>query len=329
MGKVLVTGGAGYIGSHICKKLSQRGFQPVTYDNLSRGASAHVQWGPLVVGDIRETTQLTELLKVEKPLAVIHLAAFAYVGESVEQPLAYYQNNVSGTLSLLQAMKEAQINKLVFSSTCATYGVAEKIPLNESCSQKPINPYGWSKWMVEQILKDFSHQEDFHFCSLRYFNAAGADADGDIGESHNPEPHIIPNAILAAMGKIPELAIFGNDYPTKDGTCIRDFIHVEDLAEAHILVLEKLLKNEKIENFYNLGLNKGFSLLEILQTVEKVTGKKVPYRFEKRRPGDPPELVATSEKFMRDFQWKPQYPLLENMIHSAYQWFQKQNAMTQ
>lgn len=323
MTKILVTGGAGYIGSQICKLLSQKGFEPITYDNLSRGFIENVRWGPLIQGDIRDSAKLTELMKLEKPKAVIHLAALAYVGESVENPLAYYENNVTGSLSLLQAMKNSGLNKLVFSSSCATYGVAEKIPIDENCYQKPINPYGMSKWMVEQILKDFSAQANFQSCSLRYFNAAGSDLEGDLGERHDPEPHIIPNALMAALGKIPELKIFGNDYPTKDGTCVRDFIHVVDLSEAHILVLDKLLKNESVDSSYNLGLSQGFSLLEIINMTEKITGKKVPYSFEKRRPGDPPELVASSEKFKKDFSWEPKHSQLENIIKSAYQWIVK------
>ncbi|MCJ8277090.1 MAG: UDP-glucose 4-epimerase GalE [Bdellovibrionales bacterium] len=321
--KILVTGGAGYIGSHVCQLLHKEGFEPITYDNLSRGFEKAVQWGPLIKGDLHETDKLTDLLKKEKPLAVMHFAAFAYVGESVERPEMYMQNNVHGTQSLLKAMEMTQQNNLVFSSTCATYGVAQSLPIKETDPQNPINPYGLSKLKMEQALLEKKSQSDLNFCALRYFNAAGADPSGLIGENHDPEPHIIPNTIKAALGLAPELKIFGNDYPTKDGTCVRDFIHVSDLARAHIYLLKALINKETIDEFYNLGNTKGFSLLDIILETERVLKKQVPYEVADRRPGDPPELIGSSEKFMSHFPWRPELSDIGTIIKTASDWFLK------
>lgn len=319
--RALVTGGAGYIGSHACKYLAQAGIEPIAYDNLERGHSWAVQWGELIEGSTFDQDLLAQTFKDKKIDIVLHFAAYAYVKESVEDPSLYYHNNVNGTLSLLSAMKTAGIQKLVFSSTCATYGIVDALPITEEQPQNPINPYGQSKLMVEKILLDYSKAYNLQFCALRYFNAAGADPDGDIGESHNPEPHIIPNAIRTALGKQKELEIFGNDYPTDDGTCVRDFIHVSDIAQAHVFVAQALINNEPLAPFYNLGNAKGFSLLDIVNTIEKITCKTLPYTIKARRAGDPPMLIGSSKKFLSRFpNWQRHNSPIERIIETAAQW---------
>lgn len=319
---ILVTGGAGYIGSHTCKQLKKKGFNPVVYDNLSRGHKDFVQWGPLVVGDILDSKKVEETLKHHQIDAVIHFAAFAYVGESTEKPELYYRNNVQGTLSLLEGMLRANVKKLVFSSTCATYGVPEKTPITEDFPQSPINPYGQTKLMIEKILKDYGSAYNFKSVALRYFNAAGADPECVIGENHDPETHLIPLAIEAAM-KNGTLKIFGNDYPTPDGTCLRDYIHVNDLADAHILSLDYLSKTEKYFDFFNLGNEKAYSVKEILKTVEEVSTFKVNAEIYPRRSGDPAILVSDSTKAKKHLNWKPEISNIKDIIKTAYHWHQK------
>ncbi len=319
---ILVTGGAGYIGSHTCKQLKKQGYNPITYDNLSRGHKEFVKWGPLVVGDILDTKKVTETLKEYNIQAVLHFAAFAYVGESVEKPELYYRNNVHGSLSLFEGMIQANVKKLVFSSTCATYGMPEKVPLTEDLLQNPINPYGQSKLMVEKILKDFGTAYNFKSVCLRYFNAAGADVESEIGEWHEPETHLIPLAIDGVL-KNKTMKIFGTDYPTPDGTCLRDYIHVSDLAQAHVLALKYLDTAEKNFDYFNLGNEKAYSVKEILTAVEKVSGKKVPAETYSRRPGDPSLLVSDSTKAKNILGWKPEVTNINDIIKTAYDWHMK------
>lgn len=321
--KILVTGGAGYIGSHCCKLLAESGYEPVVYDNLVYGHTWAIKWGPFVKGDISNTELLKEVLIKLQIEAVLHFAAFAYVGESVTNPDIYYSNNVVGTLKLLNAMRECGVKKIVFSSTCATYGNPQTVPLSENHPQNPINPYGKSKLMVETILKDFKSAYQLDFVSLRYFNAAGADPDSEIGEAHHPETHLIPLTLNAALGKGPSLTVFGIDYPTFDGSCIRDYIHVNDLAQAHLLALQALERGNCSE-VYNIGNGKGFSVKEVIQTTEKVTGKKISVIYGDRRPGDPPILIADSSKLIRELNWKPNYSRLDTIIETAYQFMLKE-----
>lgn len=317
---VLVTGGAGYIGSHTAKQLKAEGFNPVVYDNLVYGHREFVKWGPFIEGDLRETSKLESVIKDYKIEDVIHFAAYAYVGESVKDPEKYYDNNVGGSLSLLRAMKTAGAKRIVFSSTCATYGESAVQPIAETEDQRPINPYGQTKLIVENILKDYSKAYDFDAVALRYFNAAGADADGEIGEDHNPETHLIPLAILAALGEAPELKVFGTDYPTEDGTCVRDYIHVTDLAEAHVAAL-RWMKSGGQPKFsaFNLGTGQGKSVLDVLQMIEKISGRKVPHQVTDRRPGDPPMLVANPSRAAEILEWRTKREL-SDIIRSAYEW---------
>ena len=317
--KVLVTGGAGYIGSHACKSLALAGYQPIAYDNFVYGHPWAVQWGPVEQGDIKDRSRLDEVFLRHKPFAVMHFAAFAYVGESVHNPGKYYQNNVVGTLSLLGAMRDHEVNKFVFSSTCATYGIPNSVPITEEHSQIPINPYGMSKLMIEKILDDFDVAHSLRSVSLRYFNAAGADSAGDIGEAHDPETHLIPLVIDAVTGKRGAVTIFGDDYNTPDGTCIRDYIHVTDLAQAHIQALKWLEKGGKTEKF-NLGNGKGFSVKDVIDSIGRVTGLKVPYQMGTRRQGDPDCLVGDAGKIRRDLAWIPEYSELDSIIESAWKW---------
>jgi UDP-glucose-4-epimerase GalE len=319
---ILVTGGAGYIGSHACKQLKKNGFTPVTYDNLIRGHKESVQWGPLVVGDILDSEKVTQTLKEHNIQAVLHFAAFAYVGESVSNPELYYRNNVQGTLSLLDGMLKAEVKKLVFSSTCATYGIPETSPLTEELPQNPINPYGQTKLIIEKILKDYGLAYNFKSVCLRYFNAAGADAAGEIGEKHDNETHLIPLAIEAALSK-KTLKIFGNDYPTPDGTCLRDYIHVTDLADAHILALKFLDHTDKNFEYFNLGNERAYSVKEIVHAVENVSSLKVNAEVYPRRPGDPAILVANTTKAKKYLQWVPQITGIQDIIKTAYDWHKK------
>jgi len=316
---ILVTGGAGYIGSHTCKALAAAGFMPVAYDNLVFGHEWAVKWGPLARGDILDRGRLEEVFRQYKPSAIVHFAAYAYVGESVEQPAKYYKNNVTGTLTLFEAMRDHGVEQMVYSSTCATYGRPQMIPIPEHHPQNPVNPYGASKLMVEQILADFSAAYGLRSISLRYFNAAGADADGEIGEDHDPETHLIPLVLQTAAGKRPNITIYGTDYDTPDGTCIRDYVHVSDLAEAHVLALKALSSNGSSAS-YNLGTGRGFSVREVIQTAHSVTGRVIPVREGPRRPGDPPRLVADATRAKTDLGWTPKYADLNQIVKSAWGW---------
>ncbi len=328
---ILVTGGAGYIGSHICKLLSVRGYLPVVYDNLSEGYAENVKWGPLEIGDLRDPERLREVFKQYKPIAVMHFAALALVGESMSNPAKYYDNNLISTITLLKTMLEFEVKSLVFSSTCATYGVPETETLGESHPQNPINPYGKSKLMIETMLKDCDRAYGFKSVSLRYFNAAGADLDGEIGEKHNPETHLIPLVIQAALGQRENITVFGTDFPTADGSAVRDYIHVRDLAEAHLKALEYLQPREdKKSLFLNLGTGTGFSVLEIIAKVKEYTGKEFTVKYADRREGDPPRLVASNGEALKRLDFELKYSDLKTIILSAFNWHQKlleQNAV--
>jgi UDP-glucose 4-epimerase len=324
---ILVTGGAGYIGSHTVLALKQAGYDVVILDNLVYGHRELVEkvlQVELVVGDTNDRPLLDELFKNRKFAAVMHFSAYAYVGESVTDPAKYYRNNVVGTLTLLEAMLAASINKFVFSSTCATYGVPEVLPIPEDHHQNPINPYGASKLMVERILSDFDVAYGFKSVRFRYFNAAGANPDGLLGEDHNPETHLIPLILLTALGQREFISIFGNDYSTPDGTCIRDYIHVNDLADAHVLGLEYLLKGGDSEVF-NLGNGNGFSVREVIAAAQTVTGLPIPVKECDRRPGDPPVLIGSAEKARKMLGWQPQYPSIQDIVSHAWQWHQQRH----
>jgi UDP-arabinose 4-epimerase len=319
---VLVTGGAGYIGSHACKALARAGYLPVTFDNLGSGHERAVKWGPLERGDIADRKRLDEVMAKHRPTAVMHFAAFAYVGESVENPGKYYRNNVGGSLTLLEAMRDHGIGRIVFSSTCATYGLPDGLPITEATPQRPINPYGASKLMVEQMLADFGQAHGIEWMALRYFNAAGADPDGEIGEDHDPETHLIPLVLDAVSGRRPDVTIFGTDYETRDGTCIRDYVHVADLADAHVLALDALRRGVP-SGAYNLGNGSGFTVQDVVETVERATGLAVPVRHGTRRPGDPAALVSDASKARRDLGWQPKLPDLDEMVRTAWAWHQR------
>lgn len=320
---VLVTGGAGYIGSHACKALSAAGYSPVAYDNLCNGHKESVQWGPLVEGDIRDKKRLKETFQKYRPIAVMHFAAFAEVSTSLKEPLSYYGNNVAGAILLLEAMQESGLKTLIFSSTCATYGIPDEIPIRESTVQEPTHPYGKSKWIVETILKDLVQLDGWRVALLRYFNAAGADEEARIGENHTPETHLIPLVIEAALGKRSSVSLFGTDYPTPDGTAIRDYIHVDDLADAHVLALQHLLTSSSPLLELNLGTGKGHSVQEVIDAVERISGKKVPVERKDRRPGDPPVLVADTQCAQTLLHWRPRKPSLDTIISSALAWHQR------
>lgn len=319
MKKILVTGGAGYIGGHACKALAAEGYTPIVYDNLVYGHSWAVRWGPLEIGDIADRTRLDEVLGKYSPIAIMHFAAYAYVGESVRNPGKYYRNNVAGTLTLLEAMRDHGIDKLIFSSTCATYGNPNFVPIKESHPQQPINPYGASKLMIERILQDFDCAHGLRSISLRYFNAAGADPDGEVGEAHDPETHLIPLVLDAALGRQPAITIFGDDYDTPDGTCIRDYIHVSDLANAHVLALKALEKGAKT-TAYNLGNRQGFSVREVIDSAARVTGRQVPIILGPRRGGDPAVLVGDTTRAMQELGWRTKLNNIDTMIDTAWQW---------
>ena len=326
---VVVTGGAGYIGSHMTKMLREDGYRVVVFDNLGRGNRDAVIDAEFVKGDLTEASSLDALFSAEKIEAVLHFAAFAYVGESVNEPDIYYRNNVVGTLNLLDAMRKHDIPRLVFSSTCATYGVPQSLPITEQTPQSPINPYGQSKLMVEQILKDYAVAYQFRSIALRYFNAAGSAADGTLGERHDPETHLLPLVLFEAMriqqGGNPHdtaLMVFGDDFDTPDGTCIRDYIHVNDLCRAHVHALDRLVSQPSLgAEQFNLGVNRGVSVLEVIQSCEQVTGVKIPYKMAPRRAGDPPELVSDASRAMQELGWQPQYPDIKDSIEHAWNWF--------
>jgi UDP-glucose-4-epimerase GalE len=321
---ILVTGGAGYIGSHACKALSANGFQPVVYDSLVRGHRSLVNWGDLVVGDLHDSAALDDVFRRYRPEAVLHFAAFAYVGESVEDPQKYFHNNVVGSLNLLRVMREHAVRNIVFSSTCATYGAPRSLPITESSEQMPTSPYGVSKLMVEQILRAYSDAYGLRAMMLRYFNACGADPAGETGELHDPEPHLIPRVLDAATGRLATLEIFGTDYPTRDGTCIRDYIHVSDLADAHVAALRVLLAGGETRAL-NLGIGTGFTVREVIRAAERVTGRSLTVRESPRRAGDPPELVADSSLAASVLGWRPRFTDIEEMIQTAWNWHQRKS----
>ncbi|MFT5483687.1 MAG: UDP-arabinose 4-epimerase [Halieaceae bacterium] len=316
---VLVTGGAGYIGSHVCKALAQQGYLPVAYDNLSHGHDWAVNWGPLELGDVLDHQRLSQVMRQYMPAAVMHFAAFASVGESVEEPSKYYHNNVIGSLSLLDAMREHGISNLVFSSTCATYGAPMHMPITESHPQKPINPYGHNKLQVEQRLQELADFDQLNSISLRYFNAAGADPEADIGEDHHPETHLIPLVLDVALGRRESISIFGNDYDTPDGTCIRDYIHVLDIAQAHIRALNALEQGAQT-TVYNIGNGQGYSVQEVIDAVQRVTGCEVATTVAPRREGDPPRLVGDASKLRAELSWEPEFAKLDSIIQTAWAW---------
>jgi UDP-arabinose 4-epimerase len=320
MKTILVTGGAGFVGSHACKALSRAGYLPVTFDNLEHGHERAVKWGPLERGDLRNETDLHRAFEARRPWAVMHFAAYAYVGESTVDPLRYYDNNIGGTAKLLQACAAFGCNDIVFSSSCATYGVPERLPITEDTAQNPVNPYGYTKLVVERMLKDAEVAYGIRHVALRYFNAAGADPDGDLGELHQPGTHLIPLVLFAAMGREPSTKIFGKDYPTPDGTCVRDYVHVSDLADAHVAAIEWLAAG-KASNSFNLGNGRGFSVAEVINTAAQVTAQSVPVEICPRRPGDPPILVSDSSKARELLGWVPRFPELDDQIAHAWAWF--------
>lgn len=322
---VLIVGGAGYIGSHINKELSNRGDKTIILDSLIYGHREAVKWGEFICADLNNIDQLRDVFKNNKIDAVMHFAAFAYVGESVEDPKKYYVNNVSNTLNLLNTMLEFDVRNFIFSSTCATYGNPIETPITESHPQNPINPYGQSKLMVEKVLKDYSKAYHFNYVALRYFNAAGADKDGEIGENHTPETHLIPLILDVAIGKREDIKIFGTDYDTKDGTAVRDYIHVTDLADAHIRALD-YLKNGGESNIFNLGNGEGYSVQEVIECARKVTKKGIKAIPKARRKGDPEILIGSAEKAKRILKWNPKYADLEIIISTAWNWHQKLHA---
>lgn len=320
--KVLVTGGAGYIGSHTCKELALQGHTPIVYDNLSTGHREFVRYGDFEHGDILDTQRLRAVMRQHRPEGVIHFASSIAVGESVANPGKYYRNNVVGSLSIMEAMRDEGIPHIVMSSSAAVYGHPAEIPIPVSCPKAPINPYGETKAFMERMLAAFATAHGLNWAALRYFNAAGCDADGEVGEWHEPETHLIPRVIWAAQGKIDALHIFGDDYPTPDGTCIRDYVHVRDLAQAHILALQHLALGHESRAF-NLGTGTGFSVREIIEGVEKVSGKNVPCTMAPRRPGDPARLIADASESAEVLGWHCEYSQLENILESALRWSEK------
>ncbi|PZU88550.1 MAG: UDP-glucose 4-epimerase GalE [Shinella sp.] len=313
---VLVTGGAGFIGSHICKALSHSGFIPVAYDNLSTGHADAVRWGPLIEADIADGGALRAAFDRFAPDCVIHCAANAYVGESVTNPQKYYRNNVAAGLGLLDACLAAGIGRIVFSSSCATYGIPEQLPIREDSVQEPVNPYGRTKLIFEMALDDYAQAYGLNFVALRYFNAAGADPDGELCERHEPETHLIPRALLAAAGQLDRLEIFGQDYPTEDGTCIRDYIHVSDLADAHVAAVRHLANGGDTLRL-NLGSGQGTSIDEVLQAIDRITGRRVPVIFKPRRPGDPPVLFADTASARTKLGFVPRLSDIDTIIRTA------------
>ena len=321
-GAILVTGGAGYVGAHTCKALHRAGYTPVVFDNLSTGHKSFVRWGPFIPGDIRDTDAVRRTIRAHKIEAVLHFAASAYVGESVADPQKYYENNVEGSLSLLRAMLEAGCRSLVFSSTCAIYGEPAEIPIGETTTQNPVNPYGASKAMVERILSDYQRSHEMRAIALRYFNASGADPDIEIGELRDPETHLIPRAMMAIQGHITDFAVFGNDYPTPDGTAIRDYIHVSDLAEAHVEALQHLLAGNA-GGAFNLGTGRGYSVKQVLEAIAAETGESLSISNAPRREGDPPVLVANASLSRTELGFIPRLSDLKTIVGTAWAWHRR------
>lgn len=313
---ILVTGGAGFIGSHACKLLAQSGFEPVSYDNLSTGHRDAVRWGPLVIGDILDRRMLQDAVKAFNPIAVMHFAAVASVAESVANPALYYRTNVMGTLALLDTCREFGIRNIIFSSSCATYGIPPTLPIREDMPQQPINPYGGSKLMGEMLLRDFEETCGLRHVALRYFNACGADLDGELSERHDPETHLMPRVLMAASGMSPSFELFGEDYSTPDGTCIRDYVHVSDLAEAHLLALRHLLDGGE-SLALNVGTGAGLSVRDIVQAVSRITGRNVPTIVRSRRPGDPPALYADGDLMRSKLGFSPRYSDIDTIVQTA------------
>ncbi len=318
--RILVTGGAGYIGSHAVRLFLARGHDVWVYDNLELGHRRAVPADRLVVGDLSDVAPLEHVLCTRQIEAVVHFAASALVGESVRDPAKYYRNNLINSINLMECLRRNGIGRCVFSSTCATYGIPRQVPITEDEPQKPINPYGFTKLAVERALADYAAAYQWGYAALRYFNASGAGADGTIGEDHDPETHLIPLVLQVALGQRPYIEVFGTDYPTPDGTCIRDYIHVDDLAEAHLLALERLEPGKGLR--YNVGTGRGYSVREVIRTAEQVTGKSIAVREGPRRPGDPPALVAASEKIQRELDWHPRYTDLRAIVETAWRWHQ-------
>lgn len=317
---ILVTGGAGYIGSHACKALARSGFMPVAFDNFSTGHLNNVKWGPSIAGDVRDASAVEAALRMHDAVATIHFAASAYVGESVSDPAKYYANNVGGMIGLLAGARAAGVDRVILSSSCATYGTPDRLPICEDMLQVPINPYGNTKLICEQMLRDYGKAYGLKHISLRYFNAAGADPEGEIGERHDPETHLLPLALMAAAGRRESLGIFGVDYPTTDGTCVRDYIHVSDLAQAHVQALTHLLAGGDSDAF-NLGTGQGISVLQIVDAVEGVTGRAVPVTRQPRRVGDPAVLLADPSRAATILGFRPAYSRIETMVATAAPWF--------
>lgn len=315
---VLVIGGAGYIGSHAARVLAKSGHNVWVYDNLSQGHRAAVAEGRLIEGNVTDRAKLTDVLRYRHIEAVMHFAAFALVGESVQDPAKYYHNNVVGALTLLDAMREAGVWRVVFSSTTATYGVPERVPIVEDTPQRPINPYGFTKLVIEEALADYARAYGLGYAALRYFNAAGAAADGSLGEDHNPETHLIPLVLEVALGQRDFITIFGSDYPTPDGTCVRDYIHVDDLALAHVKALELLQRGQGLE--LNLGTGRGYSVREVVDACRRATGHPIPERSGDRRPGDPPALVADATLARQTLGWAPAYQDIDSIVATAWRW---------
>jgi len=322
---ILLCGGAGYIGSHVNKRLNQEGRGTIVLDNLIYGHREAVKWGTFIKGDLKNVDEIDAVFQAHKIDAVFHFAAYAYVGESVREPEKYYYNNVVNTLNLLSVMKRHSCDKIVFSSTCATYGESERVPITEDMPQNPINPYGRSKLMIEQILKDYRNAYGLKFAALRYFNAAGADPEGEIGEGHDPETHLIPLVLEAASGEREDIKVFGTDYDTPDGSCVRDYIHVADLADAHALAL-CYLESGGASDFFNLGNEKGTSVLEVIDSVKRVIGRDFKVILTERRPGDSARLVGSSEKARRVLGWKPRYGDIDTIVSHAWKWHENKRS---
>ena len=318
---ILVAGGAGYVGSHTCLALKEAGFEPVVFDNFSNGHKEFAQWGPCFEGDIRSESELTKAFEIYNPLGVLHFAALIEVGESVKNPLGFHENNVVGAINLIKTAKKHGAKGFVFSSTCATYGVPQNLPMDETHPQVPLNPYGRSKLIVEQVLSDLREYSDFPSIVLRYFNAAGADPESRIGEWHDPETHAIPIALDNALGVRSGFRINGEDYETRDGTCVRDYIHVLDLADAHVRAMKHLLAGN-LGGVYNLGTGDGTTVKELLDSVQKITGKSFAYAPGPRRPGDSPSLVADNSKALNELGWSPKRTI-DDIIQDAWSWHQK------
>jgi UDP-glucose 4-epimerase len=320
--KVLVTGGAGYIGAHMVKMLLQHGVDVVTFDNLASGHRNAVVGGAFIQGDIGDSAALAAVFGTHRIDAVMHFASLIQVGESVQQPAKYFHTNIAGTLNLLEAMRVGDVRQFIFSSTAAIFGEPKYVPIDEKHPTAPINPYGFSKWTIEKVLAEYDRAYGLRSVSLRYFNAAGADPDGELGEGHEPETHLIPLVLQAASGRRPSVTVYGTDYPTPDGTCVRDYIHIVDLCQAHLLALERLTR-EQCSDAYNLGNNRGFSVKEIIHVAERVTGRAIPVTVGARRSGDPAVLVADSKRAVEELGWRPRYQDLESIVRHAWVWEQK------